>query len=160
MELHLSCTNPSKLNIFQCMSKIFFMEIWRYLWNLTQNIFPIYWKILLYTRVEISKVLTFNSLQVLFIAQIKVIEVIEKQVISKRKHMSVFLIITVNADGLVPLGHVQDQWWPGLHPNYDWDLHLTDHSVQSFIYMAPRKWNNVLVLIPYARWVLSKYFVE
>ena len=73
MELHLSYTNPSKLNIFQCMSKIFFMEIWRYLWNLTQNIFHIYWKILLYTRVEISKVLTFNSLQELFITQIKVI---------------------------------------------------------------------------------------
>ena len=49
------------MHIFQCMGKIFCVEFQRGLWNSTQNILPIHWKMQLLYNVEILRALGFKS---------------------------------------------------------------------------------------------------
>ena len=51
----------NKIHIFQCMSKIFCVKFQRYLWNSTQNISPIHWKIWFLYNMEILRALRFKS---------------------------------------------------------------------------------------------------
>ena len=51
----------NKINIFQCMGKIFVWNFKGTLWNSTQNILPIYWKIWFLYNTEISRALIFKS---------------------------------------------------------------------------------------------------
>ena len=50
----------NKIYIFHCIGKIFCVEFQRYLWNSTQNILPIHWKIWFVCNIEILKALRFN----------------------------------------------------------------------------------------------------
>ena len=52
-----------KINIFQCMGKIFCVEFQRYLWNSTQNTLLPHWKIYISFSGEIISVLRFKSLE-------------------------------------------------------------------------------------------------
>ena len=51
----------NKINIFQCMGKIFVWNFKGTLWNSTQNILPIHWKIWFLCKIEISRALRFKS---------------------------------------------------------------------------------------------------
>ena len=50
-----------KNHIFQYMGKIFCMDFKGYLWNSTQNILPIHWKIQFLCNIEILRALSFKS---------------------------------------------------------------------------------------------------
>ena len=58
----LKFSTVNKINIFQCMGKIFCVEFQRYPLNSTQNILPIHWKIWFLYNIEILRVLRFKSL--------------------------------------------------------------------------------------------------
>ena len=51
----------NKMHIFQCMDKIFLWNFKGNLWNATQNILPIHWKIWFLYNIEILRALGFKS---------------------------------------------------------------------------------------------------
>ena len=51
----------NKINIFQCMGKILCVELQGNIWNSTQNILPLHWKMRFLYKVEISRDLTFKN---------------------------------------------------------------------------------------------------
>ena len=50
-----------KIYIFQCMGKMFLWNFKGTLWNSTQNIWPIHWRICFLYNIETLRVLIFNS---------------------------------------------------------------------------------------------------
>ena len=57
----LKFSHVNKICIFQCMCKIFCVEFQRYLWNSTQNILPIHWKMHILLTCENLRALRFKS---------------------------------------------------------------------------------------------------
>ena len=57
----LKFSHVNTICIFQCMGKIFCVEFQRYLWNSTQNILHIHWKISFLYNMDILRALRFKS---------------------------------------------------------------------------------------------------
>ena len=57
----LKFSQVNKINMLQCMGKIFVWNFKWYLWNSTQNILPTHWKIEFLYNIEILRTLRFKS---------------------------------------------------------------------------------------------------